>query len=119
MAPHSSTCACRPTRSENKGAKVLQRETNTDGKENKQDHSLSHLYTTDPSQMAKVELSRLLNIRLRAMANPEQAAVLKQGVAAWNAWRIKYPDTQPDLQGADLSIVNLSRADLSEVGVGA
>jgi hypothetical protein len=54
MAPHSSTGACRPTRLENKGAKVLQRETNSDGKENKQEHSLSHLYTTDPSQMAKV-----------------------------------------------------------------
>jgi uncharacterized protein YjbI with pentapeptide repeats len=49
------------------------------------------------------------------MANPEHVTVLKQGVAAWNAWRIKYPDIQPDLQGADLSIVNLSRADLSEV----
>ena len=37
------------------------------------------------------------------MANPEHMAVLKHGVAEWNAWRIMYTDAQTDLSGADLS----------------
>ena len=37
------------------------------------------------------------------MANDEHVAILKQGVAAWNAWRRKNRDVRPDLQGADLS----------------
>lgn len=31
------------------------------------------------------------------MANDEQVALLKQGVAAWNAWRDENPDIDPDL----------------------
>lgn len=56
------------------------------------------------------------------MANDEHVALLKQGVAAWNAWRTENPDIGPDLSGADvsgadlvganLSGANLSRADL-------
>jgi pentapeptide repeat protein len=47
------------------------------------------------------------------MANDEHVALLKQGVAAWNAWRDKNPDIRPDLSGADLSKANLSGANLS------
>src|SRR5262245_13333394 len=62
------------------------------------------------------------------MANDEHVALLKQGVAAWNAWRIKNPNIIPNLGGAELSgrdrsgadrsgayliKTNLSRADLS------
>ena len=52
------------------------------------------------------------------MANDEHVALLKQGAAAWNEWRLKNPDTCPvlvgaDLRGADLSWVILSNANLS------
>jgi uncharacterized protein YjbI with pentapeptide repeats len=57
------------------------------------------------------------------MANEEHLARLKQGVAAWNAWRRENPTIQPDLQqanlirtkllGADLRQTNLFRADLT------
>src|SRR4051812_11238372 len=49
-APIKSTCACRQTRSENNGAKVFKRETNSGGKDSKEDHFLGHLYTTVPSR---------------------------------------------------------------------
>ena len=32
------------------------------------------------------------------MANDEHVALLKQGVAAWNAWRNENPDIVPDLR---------------------
>jgi hypothetical protein len=52
------------------------------------------------------------------MANPEHLARLKEGVAAWNGWRISCPDLIPDLSGADLSNSELpgayfGRADLT------
>jgi len=47
------------------------------------------------------------------MANDEHVALLKQGVAAWNAWRDVNPDIHPDLGGADLSGADLSRAKLA------
>jgi hypothetical protein len=31
------------------------------------------------------------------MARDEHVDLLKQGVAAWNEWRLKNPDTRPDL----------------------
>src|SRR5258708_26999790 len=46
------------------------------------------------------------------MADQQHLAVLKQGVAAWNAWRRQYPEIHPDLSGADLSEADLSGADL-------
>ena len=50
------------------------------------------------------------------MPNDEHAALLGQGVTAWNEWRTKFDGT-PDLFGAglrglDLSGFDLSRADL-------
>jgi uncharacterized protein YjbI with pentapeptide repeats len=44
------------------------------------------------------------------MANDEHVALLKQGVAAWNAWRRDNPDIRPDFSGADLRQVNLTPA---------
>jgi uncharacterized protein YjbI with pentapeptide repeats len=46
------------------------------------------------------------------MANDEHVAILKQDVAAWNAWRTANPDILPDLEGADLSETDLSWAKL-------
>ena len=56
------------------------------------------------------------------MANDEQVTLLKQGVAAWNAWRADNHDVRldlieanlgrADLKGANLSAANLSGADL-------
>ena len=46
------------------------------------------------------------------MANPEHLAILKQGVAAWNAWREQNPDVGPDLDGADLQGEQLPGASL-------
>jgi hypothetical protein len=32
------------------------------------------------------------------MANKEHLAILRQGVAAWNAWRAANPNVRPDLE---------------------
>jgi uncharacterized protein YjbI with pentapeptide repeats len=50
------------------------------------------------------------------MANDEHVALLREGGAAWNSWRVER-DELPDLSGAglrglDLSGFDLSRADL-------
>jgi uncharacterized protein YjbI with pentapeptide repeats len=47
------------------------------------------------------------------MANDEHVALLKQGVAAWNAWRDQNPDIRPDLVKANLNGANLNRANLN------
>jgi Pentapeptide repeats (8 copies) len=47
------------------------------------------------------------------MANDEHVALLKQGVAAWNAWRDENPDIRPDLSGANFDRAFLGGADLS------
>jgi uncharacterized protein YjbI with pentapeptide repeats len=47
------------------------------------------------------------------MANDKHVAMLKKGVAAWNAWRDENPDIRPDLSYADLSETNLKGANLS------
>jgi hypothetical protein len=52
------------------------------------------------------------------MANDEHAALLKQGVEAWNAWRDKNPD-RPNLSGADLRRADLRKADFSEANLSA
>jgi uncharacterized protein YjbI with pentapeptide repeats len=54
------------------------------------------------------------------MANEEQLRILRQGVAAWNTWRVENPQIRIDLCGADLRCenlveVNLREADLSKV----
>jgi len=46
------------------------------------------------------------------MANDEHVALLKQGVAAWNAWRDKDPNIRPDLTGAKLTEARLNGANL-------
>jgi uncharacterized protein YjbI with pentapeptide repeats len=47
------------------------------------------------------------------MANDELVAMLKQGVAAWNAWRDANPHVHPNLSETDLSGENLINANLS------
>ncbi len=46
------------------------------------------------------------------MANQEQLDILKQGVDAWNLWRVENPDVQIDLSEAQLSGANLNDAHL-------
>ena len=51
------------------------------------------------------------------MADGEQVAKLRQGVAAWNTWRRDNPTIRPDLsgvtlEGTDFSGINLSGANL-------
>lgn len=51
------------------------------------------------------------------MANDWQLEKLKQGYAAWNAWRALSPDTAIDLSDANLSEMFLGRANLSGVNL--
>ena len=44
------------------------------------------------------------------MANDEHVAMLKKGVAAWNAWRRENRDIRPNLSGANLSEADLQSA---------
>jgi hypothetical protein len=46
------------------------------------------------------------------MANEDHVARLKQGLAAWNAWRAKHESVVPDLSGAKLERANLRVANL-------
>lgn len=46
------------------------------------------------------------------MANEEQLALLRQGVAVWNRWRKAYDVPSPDLKQTDLRQVRLNRANL-------
>lgn len=48
------------------------------------------------------------------MAIPQHLDVLKKGVQAWNDWRSKNPDDEPDLAGAKLSAADLREANLRE-----
>jgi uncharacterized protein YjbI with pentapeptide repeats len=41
------------------------------------------------------------------MANPEHIKILKQGVKAWNAWRVSAPEAIPNLGNAILNYKNL------------
>jgi hypothetical protein len=47
------------------------------------------------------------------MANEEYLALLRQGVAAWNAWRKREPEVRPDLTEAHLGEVHLAGAALT------
>ena len=51
------------------------------------------------------------------MANDEHVALLKQGVATWNAWRDENPNVRPDLCDADLRKANLPGVDLIWAGL--
>jgi uncharacterized protein YjbI with pentapeptide repeats len=47
------------------------------------------------------------------VSNPEHLRILKLGTPEWNRWRAENPNTAPDLGGAHLREVSLSRANLS------
>lgn len=47
------------------------------------------------------------------LANEEHVQILKQGVKAWNLWRIENPAIQPDLSAVILEGAKLVKADLS------
>ena len=52
------------------------------------------------------------------MANADHLALLlKEGVDAWNAWRVKQASSVPDLSGADLHGVNLHEANFYEANL--
>ncbi|HZO71420.1 MAG TPA: pentapeptide repeat-containing protein [Ktedonobacteraceae bacterium] len=46
------------------------------------------------------------------MGNRQQLSILKQGSLAWNEWRKKHPDVQPDLSEANFAGANLRGANL-------
>ena len=48
------------------------------------------------------------------MASHDHLMRLKDGVKAWNEWRKEYPETTPDLAGAELSMTDLRMADLGQ-----
>jgi uncharacterized protein YjbI with pentapeptide repeats len=48
-----------------------------------------------------------------SVADEEHLKIIRQGVAAWNDWREKNPEVQPDLREAKLSEANLNGANLS------
>src|SRR3954464_1572275 len=48
------------------------------------------------------------------MANTKHLALIKQGVAVWNAWRAAHLKARPDLLGASLFGANLCGANLRE-----
>ena len=49
------------------------------------------------------------------MRDAQYLAILRKGVEAWNEWRDKFPDVQPNLSDANLSKKDLSGANLSGV----
>ena len=51
------------------------------------------------------------------MGNSEHLAILKQGVASWNRWRLDNPEIITNLSGANLRRANLREADLSGVNL--
>src|SRR2546423_13990969 len=51
------------------------------------------------------------------MAKDEHLRILKEGVAVWNKWRNRNPQTIPDLSQANLSKLFLSHADFSETNL--
>src|SRR5205814_1874548 len=66
---------------------------------------------------ASLDGANLTNADLVGVANEEHLARLKQGVAAWNAWRAE-KGVVPDLNGADLATANLRHAGLSDAKLG-
>jgi uncharacterized protein YjbI with pentapeptide repeats len=51
------------------------------------------------------------------MAHEEHLELLRQGAAAWNAWRETHPDLEPYLIGAELGGANLLGANLRNVAL--
>jgi len=51
------------------------------------------------------------------MANQEHLAILKQGVSAWNRWRVDNPTIRADLEGAYLEGADLRGANLEGTGI--
>lgn len=51
------------------------------------------------------------------MGNRQQLSILKQGSLAWNEWRKKHPDVQPDLSEANFAGANLRGANLRGVNL--
>jgi len=52
------------------------------------------------------------------MANRQHLSILKQGTLAWNDWRKKHPDVQPDLSEANFVGANLQGANLRGSNLG-
>jgi uncharacterized protein YjbI with pentapeptide repeats len=52
------------------------------------------------------------------MADSEQLKLLKEGVAAWNAWRLQHPEIRPDLREASLAAFDLRGVNLVEADLG-
>jgi len=48
-------------------------------------------------------------------SNPAHYAKIKEGVKSWNAWRSENPDIRPNLSGADLRDLNLTKADFHNI----
>ena len=46
------------------------------------------------------------------MSNQRHVKLLRHDVGAWNAWRERTPELQPDLNGANLGWANLMGANL-------
>ena len=46
------------------------------------------------------------------MANQEHLALLKQGRASWNQWRVDHPEIEPDLREVDFEEIDLTGVDL-------
>jgi len=51
------------------------------------------------------------------MANQEHLDILAKGVAAWNAWRMRNPDTMPDLSFANVEKSDLRGVDLHDANL--
>ena len=49
------------------------------------------------------------------MADSAHLSLLKQGVVYWNYWRGQYPESRPELRGADLSCAYLVGANFKGV----
>lgn len=51
------------------------------------------------------------------MAKPAHLAILKQGVEAWNEWRVSNANIVQNLVEADLKEMDLSEVDLSNANL--
>ena len=56
---------------------------------------------------------------MNPMADPGHLKLLKKGSTAWNTWRAKHLEIQPNFSGADLKEANLSGANLGGANLNA